>query len=133
MEGSVYAFSELTCTTTLAEARCISGKELEWVGLGNTKRVKAIDSINFNIDGMVVQEFSVFEVVVITPIWTVQCTACFRTNIHAMLFQVRVQVMWAYEFDLMKSCKRHSVLGNTTFTVANSLPMAWGKEIEEYC
>jgi hypothetical protein len=52
MEGSVYAFSELTNTTTLAEAGRISGKELEWVGLRNTKRVKAIDSINFKIDGM---------------------------------------------------------------------------------
>ena len=55
MEGSVYAFSELTSTTTLAEARRISGKEFEWVGLRNTKRVKAIDSINFKIGRMIVQ------------------------------------------------------------------------------
>ena len=75
---------KVTCFTTLTETRCVTGVQSERLLLGDGEEVKTINPINFKVYWVVVQEFSLVEVVVASFVWAMQGIGCSGCNIYTV-------------------------------------------------
>ena len=75
---------KVTCFITLTETRCVTGVQSERLLLGDGEEVKTINPINFKVYWVVVKEFSLVEVVVVSFVWAMQGIGCSGCNIYTV-------------------------------------------------